>query len=123
MDKLSKQKLKKIKEVQGNKYMHNVLEEQFQTNVVLPEIARQKQIVDEQREQLRKQYEEIQKQRRAYSKALSVASDVRKGGSRRSDADVSSTSDHVVVKIVQKVEKPQTRSTRNSGRYEKVEDG
>ena len=40
MARLSRKKVKKIKEVQGNKYAHEDLEKNFELNVVLPEIAR-----------------------------------------------------------------------------------
>lgn len=40
-------KLKTIKAVQGNRYAYKILEKEFEENVVLPEIARQKQILED----------------------------------------------------------------------------
>ena len=57
MTRLSKKKVKEIKTIQGDKYMHEDLEKNFQLNVVIPEIAHQKAILDEQKEQYRKNYE------------------------------------------------------------------
>ena len=63
--------------------MHEDLEKNFQLNVVIPEIARQKAILDEQKEQYRKNYE-IQRQRNAYSQAMAKANVIRRVGSNRS---------------------------------------
>ena len=40
MNLITKKTLKGIKQVQGNRYAHQVLEDKYQTDVVLPEIAR-----------------------------------------------------------------------------------
>ena len=59
MRRVSKEKVKKIKESQGNLYAHQIFEDNYNKNVVLSEIERQQQILDEQREKHKKQYEEI----------------------------------------------------------------
>jgi len=61
MSKLSKSKVKKIRAVQGNRYAHEVLEQDYKRTVELPEIERQKQILEEQRMQHKSKYEAIQK--------------------------------------------------------------
>ena len=48
---LTKNKLKTIKAAQGNRYAYKVLEKDFEENVVLPEIARQRQILEEKKQQ------------------------------------------------------------------------
>ena len=54
MKRVSKEKVKKLKEQNGNVYKYQVMEDDYHKNVVMPEIERQKQLVDEQREKHRK---------------------------------------------------------------------
>ena len=84
MSKVSRKKVQKIHESQGNKYMHKVIEDKYQNDIVLPEIARQKAIFDENKNTYKKNYEAIQRQRNAYSVAMAKAGDIRRVGTNRS---------------------------------------
>ena len=50
-------RVKSIRKVNGNKYMHKKLEDEYQKNVVLPEIAREKAILEEKKAAYKKNYD------------------------------------------------------------------
>ena len=72
-------RVKSIRKGQGKKYMHKVLEDEYQKNIVLPEIAREKAILEDKKAVYQKNYD-IQKQRNAYSQAMAKAGQVRSRG-------------------------------------------
>ena len=130
MSKMSKNKVKQIKEVQGNKYMHNVLENDYQQRVVIPEIVRQKAILDEQKLAYKKNYAAIQQQRDAYSQVMVKSSENRRAGSNRSrmtlDSSVmikDSQLDGPVIKSQSQIrKKTQPSSVRSSSAIEGKKD-
>ena len=73
----NKRKLKVIKEIQGNKYQHNILEREFKENVQDYEEARQQKLIAERKDKLKKQYAEISKQRQVYAKVMKKATQQR----------------------------------------------